>query len=436
MIPRSLDHLLACRRTLLLQGPMGAFFARLAASLRASGQQVWKVNFNGGDDHYYRGDDVFRFQAREAAFAPWLAALMAELQIDALVLFGQSRRLHAIAVEVARAAGVQLFVFEEGYFRPDYVTLEVGGVNAHSSLPKDAAAYELANVEPQPAPLPTKQQFGEVANIAMTYALALWLARGRYPHYVHHRCLHPVREGLRWVRGGTRKWVNRWRERHVQDFLAAPAQHKRYFLVPLQVHNDAQILCHSPYAGVPDFIAEVLVSFAQHAPADQLLVFKHHPLDRPYNDYRHLIGQRARALGIAERVMYIHDQHLPSLLQHARGVVTVNSTTGIQAMFHRTPVLTTGDCLYAIKGLVHPGPMDTFWTTPGEVDKPLFRRFMAYVIRECQLNASFYAEAPGLPLTGRSSSTDTSRRRAVASSTPTAADQAANWSSPTRPTLK
>jgi capsular polysaccharide export protein len=410
---------------------MGSFFARLAQVLRAQGQTVWKVNFNGGDDHFHADRHVRAFALPASEFGIWFHRLLDELAVDSIVLFGQSRALHADAIEIARSRGLAVFVFEEGYFRPDYVTLEMGGVNAHSTLPRDPAFYKNLNIEPQPAPAPTGQQFGEVANIAMTYAMALWRGRHRYPHYQHHRCLHPVREGLRWVRGGARKWHNRLTERQVMDFLTAPAQHKRFFLVPLQVHNDAQILRHSPYDDVRQFIDEVIVSFARHAPHDQSLVLKHHPLDRPYNDYRRLIDKAATARGVGDRVIYIHDQHLPTLLQHASGVVTVNSTTGLQAMFHGTPVIATGDALYAIEGLVHPGPLDTFWTRPGKVDKDLFQRFRSYVIRETQLNASFYAATPGLR-----SSTEASRRAPALSAMPIAADQAADWSAPTAPTLK
>ena len=62
MIPTSLDRLLCQRRTLLLQGPMGPFFERLAVTLSAHGQQVWKVNFNAGDDLFFRGGQVIRFR--------------------------------------------------------------------------------------------------------------------------------------------------------------------------------------------------------------------------------------------------------------------------------------------------------------------------------------------------------------------------------------
>jgi capsular polysaccharide export protein len=431
MIPTSLNQLLGHQRTLLLQGPMGAFFSTLAASLRAQGQSVWKVNFNGGDDHYFADDSVLRFTGDVQAWPDFLNQALDSLQIDAVVLFGQTRVLHEQAVAVAEARGLAVYVFEEGYLRPDYVTLERGGVNAESSIPRSAEFYRDLDIELQPTPRPTRQEFGEVANIAMTYAVALWRRRRLYPHYEHHRCLHPVREGLRWVRGGWRKWKNRWLESHMLDLLSAPEQHKRYFLVPLQVHNDSQIVHHSSFGSVANFIEQVLQSFAEHAGRDQWLVFKHHPLDRPYQDYRELIAGLARGLGLGDRVHYIHDQHLPTLLQHAKGVVTVNSTTGLQSMYHGTPVITLGECFYAVPGMVHAGPLAHFWRDPGEVDKVLFQTFRHYLVRETQLNASFYGEAPGLP----SSKVD-SRRMALALSSDSAEAQAESWSSPTVPTLK
>jgi capsular polysaccharide export protein len=431
MIPTSLERLLGQRRTLLLQGPMGPFFERLGETLRAHGQQVWKVNFNAGDDWFHRGEGVIRFQQPMEAWPARLRELLAELRIDAIVLFGQSRRMHQAAIEVARAQGITVFVFEEGYVRPDYVTLEIGGVNAASPLPRDPAFYRALNPEPQPAPQPTGQTFGLVARAAMTYALARSLGHGRYPHYRHHRSIAPVREGLKWAHGAWRKWWYRFAERGMQDALAAPHNHKQFFLVPLQVYNDSQIRRHSRFKEVPAFIREVLGSFARHAAPDQLLVFKHHPLDRPYNDYTRLIAREAQALGVADRVQYIHDQHLPTLLKHAAGVVTVNSTTGLQALYHGTPVIALGECMWAIPGLVHPGPLDSFWRDPGPVDAELFQRYRSHLVRQTQLNASFYAAAPGLP-----SITETSRRRAASAEIPSAAAQAPSWSSPTGPTLK
>lgn len=92
----------------------------------------------------------------------------------------------------------------------------------------------------------------------------------------------------------------------------------RYFPVPLQVHNDTQIGMHSGFADVPAFIEAVMRSFAGQAPADTLLGIKHHPLDRGYTHYGRQIAQLAQALGIKDRCVHLHDQHLPTLLDHAK----------------------------------------------------------------------------------------------------------------------
>lgn len=397
LAPASLARLLTHRRPLLLQGPMGPFFHHLAHTLRLHGQTVWKVNFNGGDDLYYPGDEVIRFDQPIDAWPARLRAVVRELRIDAIVLFGQSRRMHQLAMEEAALLQVPVYVFEEGYVRPDYVTLERDGVNGLSAIPRQAAFYRLLPDEPPPpAPLPTHQRFKRVAGIAMTYALAIAWGRRRYPHYTHHRSLHPFVEGLRWVRGGQRKWVAHFRERHLLPMLTSAAHSGRWYLAPLQVHNDSQILHHSPFRTLREFIDTVVASFAAHAPPDTGLVFKHHPLDRPYHDYATHIAAAARTHGVFGRVHYLHDQHLPTLLKHARGVVTINSTTGLQSLYHGTPVITLGDCFYAVDGLVHPGPLETFWGEPGTVDDALYQRFRHHVVRQTQLNASFYGESPGL----------------------------------------
>lgn len=431
MLPTSLDRLLKQRVTLLLQGPMGPFFATLAKTLRAHGQKIIKVNFNAGDDHYYSGTDVVRFRSPMTLWPETVRSLIHQHHVDALVLFGQMRDMHRHAIDVAREMGVTVYVFEEGYIRPDYVTLEIGGVNAASPIPRNPEFYRDANIEPMPAPRPTNQEFGKVAEIAMTYGWRMWRGRQRYPHYMHHRNLGPVTEGLKWVRGGIRKWWYHWTEIDMLAHLAAAEQRKRYFLVPLQVYNDSQIRCHSRFVDVAEFIAQVVESFARYAPRNKLLVFKHHPLDRPYNDYNYLIADLAREWGISSRVHYIHDLHLPTLLQHACGVVTVNSTTGLQSLYHGTPAIALGECFYAVPGIVHAGSLEQFWNDPGEVDKALFEKFRAYLIRETQLNASFYADAPGLP-----DYSETRKRWAASAGKPQTEAQNSVWSPSTLPTLK
>jgi capsule polysaccharide modification protein KpsS len=134
---------LSGRNILLLQGPMGPFFWHLRTVLESLGATVHKVNFNGGDVLFYpRGATSFR--APLADWACYLRRLIQERSINQIFLFGDCREHHRSAVEVARALGVRVMVFEEGYLRPHYITVEKEGVNGHSPLPRCASILSLA----------------------------------------------------------------------------------------------------------------------------------------------------------------------------------------------------------------------------------------------------------------------------------------------------
>ena len=103
------------RRFLMLQGPHGPFFDMLAGMLRAAGAEVWRVGFNRGDEAFW-SDSAHFIPFRDAAEA-WpeaCTAILAERRITDLVLYGDTRPIHAIAARLARAAGILVHVFEEG----------------------------------------------------------------------------------------------------------------------------------------------------------------------------------------------------------------------------------------------------------------------------------------------------------------------------------
>jgi capsular polysaccharide export protein len=198
------------------------------------------------------------------------------------------------------------------------------------------------------------------------------------------------------LRSFWRKAYYKVKERSIQHELTGPLS-KRFFIVPLQVHNDAQVHNHSEFPSVVGFICSVVASFATHAPEDTVLVIKHHPMDRGYNDYTGLLRRLGRKFGIEGRLMYVHDLHLPSLLNHARGTVLINSTVGLSALFHNCPLKVCGDAIYAMKGLVYQGSLDTFWVGAADmkIDYELFRRFRSHVIETTQVNGSFYKRLRG-----------------------------------------
>jgi capsular polysaccharide export protein len=131
-------------------------------------------------------------------------------------------------------------------------------------------------------------------------------------------------------------------------------------------------------------------SFAAHAPADTLLVLKHHPMDRGNRDYGQLLGALSSELGVEQRLVSVHDLHLPTLLKHARGVVTVNSTVGLSALHHGVPVNLLGDAIYGIPGLTAHLPLERFWLEQPAPDPVIYRAFTKYLRWTNQHNGNFY----------------------------------------------
>ena len=405
---------LGVQHALLLQGPAGPFMRRFAEELAGHGIRVTKVNFHAGDRYFFPDDTPFAavhsFTAPMDRWPDHVARLLDDEGIDGIFLFGDMRRLHRDAVLAAEAAGVRVWVFEEGYVRPDWITLEAHGVNGNSRMPKDPAFF-LANApEDEPPASPVGQSFGLSAWFSTLNALAFTHLNADFPHYEHHRPLNAWLHTAWWVRGASRKYWFRARERNLLPRFESELS-DRYFFVPLQVHCDFQ-LRHSPYEEITHFIDEVLDAFAAHADPSHHLLFKHHPMDRPFRDYTALFAQRAKSTGLGERLHYVHDLHLPTLLKHARGTITINSTVGLQSCFHGTPVITLGTAVYDMPGLAHQGTLAEFLSAPGEVDQELHDAFRRWLLHHNQVNGNFYKPLddvdsptgfrwfPGSPFTG------------------------------------
>ena len=386
------------RRILLLQGPVGPFFTRFAQDLTDAGATVHKINFNAGDWFFYPSGETYRGTMEE--WPRWLARRLAELDIDLVFLFGDCRPIHQAAHDVARQANIEVGVFEEGYIRPDFVTLERDGVNANSMMTRTPEEY-LRAPDRVIAKRSMPHSFWWMVWWGFLYFTIGGFGQVFFPHYRHHRPL-TIMEMFPWLLSPLRKQWFKWRQRGIQARLEGEFD-KRFFLVPLQVHNDSQVMVHADVGGVEGFIASTIASFANHAPSDCLLVLKHHPMDRGYRNYTDLVRRLARDGGCAERVLYIHDQHTPTLIRHCRGVVVINSTVGLTAVGMKCPTKAVGEAIWDMPGLTYQRSLDRFWIDAPDAapDNKLFLKFRDELIATTQINGSFYRKlAPETSATG------------------------------------
>jgi len=394
-VSKHLKGLLSCKRVLLLQGPMGNFFSKFSQWLVQHKIDCLKLNFNGGDSFFSKNiKNTFDYTDTLENFENWLTHFIKEYNIDAIVCFGDCRFYHVIAKNVSKQCQIKFYAFEEGYIRPNYITFEQDGVNFYSNF-NDAFTVGYLDQSKsviQPA-VEVNNRFSLMTLSAILYYWFWVMRSSKYPNYQHHRQIAPRLELYYWWRSAYRRLRNRiFEKRRFKLFLRQYS--KQYFIFSLQVHNDSQILTHSHLKSVELYIEKVIESFGQYANKNQHLVLKHHPMDRGYKDYSKLIHEYMMKFNLEGRIHYFCDIHFPSLLKHSLGMVTVNSTTGLQALFHGIPVKTIGYAIYNLPGLTNQYPLQKFWLEPGEVDMAYFYYFRQKLIDYSQLNGSFYGKSP------------------------------------------
>lgn len=383
---------LAQRNILLLQGLMGPLFRRVGQALRRDGYGVYKVNFNGGDRLFWRLPNGIDYTGSSDDWPEALGQLIGQHQITDVVLFGDCRPMHLAAIGVCRNLHIPVHVFEEGYIRPDWVTLELGGVNGHSSLPRDPAWYraEAAALPPPPEHHPVPSSFRRRALEAIAYNFADVLTRRHYPYWENHRPWHPLVEGMGWVRRLRRRKAAAARSQALIATLEA--QRPTYVLFPLQLDSDAQIRLHSSFAGIADALRTVIHSFATHAPPQLRLVVKEHPLDNGVRDWRGETAALAALHGVADRVDYLESGDIIPVARQAKGMVTINSTSGTLALALGVPVIALGQAVYDIEDITFQGPLDDFWRAPGKPDAETFAAFRRVLIDRCLVAGGFFSE--------------------------------------------
>jgi capsular polysaccharide export protein len=381
---------------LFLQGPHGPFFRQLARSLEQAGARTLRVGFNRGDHVFW--PDRASYIAQTDALDTWpatVAAILSDRGVTDLVVYGDTRPIHATAIAEAERRGITVHVFEEGYLRPYWVTYERGGANGNSALMSMTIdemrhALEGGDMEHAEAPARWGALRQHVFYGAVYHGLVL-LANRRYAAVKPHRTLSVRQEFLLYLkRLGLMSW-------HWLDRVAATRAILRgtypYHLALLQLEHDASFRDHGPFASQTEFVEKVIAGFAAGAPAHHHLVFKAHPLEDGRAPLLTSIRRAARRFGIGDRVHFVRGGKLAPLLDGARSAVTVNSTSAQQALWRGLPLKCFGAAIYRKPELVSDQPLTEFFRDPRRPDSEAYAAFRQYLLRTSQLTGSYYSAA-------------------------------------------
>ena len=379
------------RSFLFLQGVASPFFDKLASELRSSGIKTCRVKFCGGDAAFHREGRGQRFFGKTEQLGEFYDGLFVELGVTDLVLFGDTRPVHIAAIKLAEQLDINIHVYEEGYLRPDWITLDSGVVNAYSALSKETSTYFRQRAKSIARDVSSqKTGYSQLVRLChdVRYNAARTFDAKKFPNYSRHRPDHPVKEYLGWVKRHPTLIPLSWFAKYkIKELVASKAS---YYVYPLQLSGDSQIRVHSQYDNVNHATSEILHSFARHAPKNTYLVVKNHPLDTGVSKGKQFTMALSKGLGIQKRVIFLDGGHLPTLLSHTKGTVVINSTTGMSALHHQSPIITLGKALYDLPGLTFQGELDDFWRRGKKGDQKLFRDFRDVVVHETQINGNFY----------------------------------------------
>ncbi len=202
----------------------------------------------------------------------------------------------------AQDAGARTFFAELAPFA-GYKTLDPRGVNAEGSVPQSAAFYD--DVTPDP-------------------------------------------DLIAALRDSSQARVPR-RADVGQDATTVPEGD--YIFVPLQVPDDSQMILFAGWVGsVTGFIAALAAASAALPPGMHLRL-KEHPSARIS-----LTETITTAMNAGARMVLDNQTDSFTQLRGSQGVLTVNSSMGLQAMLFDLPVIVTGECFYAFDALATRAP--------------------------------------------------------------------------------
>ncbi|WP_323007965.1 capsular biosynthesis protein [Pseudorhodobacter sp.] len=382
------------RRFLLLQGPHGPFFRQLGAMLVKSGAQVWRAGFNRGDSAFW--PDTASYIAFKGTAQDWpatVSALIEQKQITDIVLYGDTRPLHAHAVRIAKKAGVQIHVFEEGYLRPHWVTYERGGSNGNSrlmDLTLTQMQTDLAHCDMDLPDAPAR--WGDMRQHMFWGALYHWFVLTGfwdYRAYRPHRALTVGQEFLLYCKRLVLLPVHRW-DRMLASFRIKHGGFP-YHLVLLQLEHDSSFQMHSPFSTMTEFLDLVMEGFAKGAAPHHHLVFKAHPLEDGRVPVAKELKRLASLHGVTGRVHFVRGGKLAALLNHARSAVTVNSTAAQQVLWRGLPLKVFGAAVYAKPEFVSSQPLNVFFSHPTRPDSRAYRDYRHYLLETSQVPGGFYS---------------------------------------------
>lgn len=282
---------------------------------------------------------------------------LTENKVDIVCVWNGNSVERAAIIEAAKALGKKTIFFENGLL-PNTTTMDPIGVNYFGTLLQKNSSF-FKKVVPDPAKL--QNLFAEQL-----------VPRGQ---------------------------KHRWYQRNASpsSLQADPVDLSLpYIFVPFQVHDDTQVVIHSPHIhDMQELTAWVAKAVARHneTSGDNLrIIIKEHPSDNGRIDYTALRNNYPE-------ITFVQNLNTETLINNAKAVVTINSSVGIESLLKHKKVIALGNSGYSIEGIVKRAASieeltSALDTLDSPVDEELINNFLYYVRYVYSVAGSWCAPSP------------------------------------------
>ena len=209
---------------------------------------------------------------------------------DALLVWNGGKYRQRIALEIAKLNNIKPIFFENGLL-PNRLVLDNKGINADNSVPREREFFE-------------------------NYSNLLELPKQLIPRRAKNQKKFSV------------------------EVKPLPQE---FIFVPFQVDSDTQIITNSKWIKNMRELFTLIVKISKNT--NYYFVIKEHPSSsRDYPDL-HQVAEES------EYISFANGYETQELIQKSCGVITINSTVGIESLLFKKRVIVLGDAFYRIDGI-------------------------------------------------------------------------------------
>lgn len=424
---------------LFLQSPYSFLFRDIAKEFLKNDIKCYAITFNLGDKYLYKGINTINAHSRIKSYIKepidnlelekirkevkniknmyvikkekildkpiteyekryfysyirFLEEIISEKGITKIIMQNDLRWQHALAIYVAKKNKINYYVFELGLFRPNTITIDTKGVNNNNSVPRDPNFYKSYKKINN-----SIDDDGEIESIRKNELV-------RNFNLINYILLYRLGEYLKINSIENKKiTINDYFKRFLYTYFKRNGNKKkqytkipeRYIFVPLQVNDDTQILVHSDYKNMNEFMEDIIDAVTnynnKHDKEPINIVFKEHPMDIGKSNYSNLYLKYKNH----KNLYFLNEGDTKSLIANCELLITINSTVGLEALEAFKRVISLGNAFYNINGIVKKSnpsnlskDIEDSLSTP--VDKELIENFIHFLKNEYQIKGDEY----------------------------------------------